>query len=197
MKKLMPLVASIILILVAGIFASAGMMAKFSDTETSKNNKFEAGTLDLEIKGKSKLEIEVKDMKPGDSDSKAIELENKGSIDGKVSIHIMNVVNDEGKNPESETGNTAEPGELGLYLLITIKYDNNDDGDYNDPGEVIVSGQALNTLQCVENLMGTLDAQGKKSKKNCLISWELPIDTGNDVQGDKVTFDIEFYLEQA
>jgi len=47
-------------------------------------------------------------------------LSNTGYEDGVVTIWISGIVNSEGANPESETGDTAEPGELSDYLILNV-----------------------------------------------------------------------------
>lgn len=49
MKKIMPLAASIALILIAGMFAGAGTIAYFSDTENAGNPGFRAKILDIRV----------------------------------------------------------------------------------------------------------------------------------------------------
>lgn len=191
MKKLFGLV--IALAMVIGL-VGMGTFALFSDTETSTGNSFTAGTLDLKVNGGDDpvlALITVGNMTPGNTGSVVVALSNAGSLHGIADIHILSAVNGEGLNPESETGNLAEPGELGLYLLITIAYDADNDGVYEI---TVVNGVALNSLVCLDYDLGPLSAG---LSRNCKISWNLPAGTGNDVQGDTVTSSIEFSLKQA
>lgn len=187
---------SLLMIGLIAMLISAGTYAYFSDTETSSGNTFTAGELDLKVDGKDDPNVgsyfTVGDVKPGDEGNVEIVLNNDGTIDGTADLHIKDVSNTEGTNPESET-DTTEPGDLGAVLLITIQYDANGDGDYDDTGETIVTNESLNSLECQNKTLGALNAS---QSRNVKISWSLPAATGNDVQGDVVTFDIEFSLDQ-
>ena len=175
-------------LLVIGMLALAvgwGTYSYFSDTETSSGNTFTAGTLDLKVNGLDDplpAFFEVSNVKPGDSGSKTIALKNDGTIEGIAKIHIKNVANTEGENPEPET-DKDEPGDLGKYLVLKIWYD----------ADLIVTDE-VNDLNSV---ITTLGALGAGLTRNVKIDWELPSGVGNDILGDKVTFDIEFILEQA
>jgi hypothetical protein len=63
----------------------------------------------------------IGNIKPGDSSgTMTVELHNAGSWSCSVTIWVSDIVNSKGTNPESETGDTAEPGELGNYLIFNI-----------------------------------------------------------------------------
>ena len=120
MKKILISLMSIALVI--GL-VGVGTMAYFSDTETSTGNTFTAGTLDLTVDGANDpllVKFTLTDLAPGSSGTITYVLANVGSIDGYVDIQGVTVVNTEGINPESETGDTNEPGELGANLLVTV-----------------------------------------------------------------------------
>jgi len=176
-------------LLLLGVIAAivgSGTLAYFSDTETSTNNVFAAGTIDLQVDGKDDPNVttyfSVSDVYPPANGSVVINLTNVGTNAGMADIHIKNVVNGEGSNPVSET-DTVQPGDLGKYLNITIVYD----------GNTIVNDVPINDLNCTNYDMGILNAS---ETKQVTISWNLPAWVGNDVMGDNVTFDIEFSLNQ-
>jgi len=194
-KSTKSILVSLLIICVAAILISAATYASFSDTETSEDNTFTAGTLDLKVDGNDDpiaRYFNVSNAKPGDTGNAEINLNNSGSIDGSAHLVVRDVVNTEGTNPEPET-DIAEPGDLGPALLITIEYDANGDGDYDDTGETIATDTSLNDLDTQNKSLGTLSAGVSKKVK---ISWSLPATTGNEVQGDEAAFDIEFSLNQ-
>ena len=163
-----------------------GTYSYFNDTETSTDNTFTAGTLDLKVDGADDslpVYFSVSNVKPTDSDSKTIKLKNDGTIQGKAYIHIKNVANVEGANPEPET-DKVDPGDLGQYLQIQIKYD----------GVIKVAWTSIDSLNSVKNELGIL---GGGAEKDAEILWKIEGTVGNDIMGDIVTFDIEFILEQA
>lgn len=145
MKKIMPLAISIILMLVAGMFASAGLMAIFTDTETSTGNNFAAGTLDLKVGGSDFVDdpnvvhIVISDIKPGWSAYYKWTLKNMGSIAGKVKVQFSAITNSENgvNEPEADAEDDPSPvpalwrigpdtlgrpeGELGEYLKASLR----------------------------------------------------------------------------
>ena len=129
-------------------------------------------------------------VKPGSSGTKTVTLQNTGTESGSVTIWLSNIISGEGLNPQSETGNTADPGELDLYLLLSIA----------------VSG--LNTNMTLPATIGNFPqsvSDAKFIKINSLNAgdtvtlvwhWKLSPETGNDVQGDMLSFSINYTLEQ-
>ena len=131
MKKLMPLAASIVLILVASLFASAGTLAIFSDTETSTGNTLTAGTLDLEVDSPNPvMTISVSNIAPGWQGIYQWTLHNVGSLPGYLYVEFSPITNnDNGCNdPETEAETNeygavspgADEGELGAYLRAWV-----------------------------------------------------------------------------
>jgi len=214
MKKLMPLAASIALILVASLFATAGTMTLFSDTETSEGNIGTAGTLDLKV-GMSDLRDDpiahatLVNLKPGDyccsdgnpascrheSDEHLVfTVKNDGSIDGNFWIEIVNIVNYEnGQNePESLVDSTTgdEEGELGQGVHMYFAYYIN--GNWKS------CGSGIDELsRGVKNVLKPLEPD---QEATICIGWNLKnkgpaID--NKIQSDSLEFDIIFHLDQA
>ena len=173
--------------LVIGILALAvgwGTYSYFSDIETSSGNTFTAGTLDLKVDGTDDplpVYFTVSDVKPGDSGSKDIVLNNAGSLAGKAYIHFKNVVDSPGTTPEPEP--TPDYGELSANLYIRVKVD----------GVTKAEGY-LSTINSTKYELGTIAGGGSLT---VTIEWSIPSDVGNVIMDDRVTFDIEFILEQA
>ncbi len=148
-----------------------------------------ANPVDLVLGGEGASSWSITNIKPGDNGLKTVTLHNAGYQRGLVTIWVSNIVNSEGNNPESETGNTSEPGEVGNYLLFRL------------------SGPGLSTNLSFPVKIGELPQSASAPnyiKINPLnpgdtISldwrWELPAATGNDVQGDSLSFTINYVLE--
>jgi len=213
MKKIMPLATSIAIILIAGIFASAGTMAWFSDTETAYDNLVKAGTLDLKVGGSDFVDdpnvvhVTLTNMKPGDGVGTAEHytiqyqwiLKNVGSLDGEVYIEIKNLIDYENGRTEPEkandgTGGNPGPGngELSQFLKMHI----------NAPGGagfIYLVGSCDHTLAYWANAgrLGPWSLPANSQIDPLVLEIALPEDVGNVVQSDSVEFDIEFYLEQA
>lgn len=115
MKKIIPLTASIIVVLVAGVFAGAGTLANFSDTETSEDNIGTAGILDLKVKGSSwdddpvVKQLSIGNIKPGNTYTLGtFKLKNAGTVKGNLTLKIKNPVSHENslEEPEKAEGDT-------------------------------------------------------------------------------------------
>jgi len=174
------LMAAMALALVAGLIGM-GVYAKWSDTETSKDNYFQAGSLDLKVNGKDDpnvpVLIEAKNVVPGQGDSVEVTLENAGTLDGEAYLHIKNLVCYENDVIEPEVDD--EPGKVELCdaILVTI-------------------GGVTRTLpQWVNQTVSLGDLAGNSSMP-VTISWEIDENAGPNIMTDKCTFEIEFSLEQ-
>jgi predicted ribosomally synthesized peptide with SipW-like signal peptide len=178
------LVSMMVIGLVAAL-AGAGLYALFSDTETSSGNYFSAGTLDLKVDGKEDPDVpvyfELKDVKPGDSDSVEIVLSNEGSIDGVAYLTFTDVMDDPGTTPEPE--DLPDEGELSENLYIEVY-----------AGEVLVAEGYLSDLAESPIKLGSLTAGDSIT---VTIKWSIDSEVGNEIMGDVVTFDMLFSLEQA
>lgn len=146
--------------------------------------------VDLELGGEATTPWVVSGIKPGDSGTKTVELRNVGTVNGHITIWFDEIVNSEGLNPEAETGDTAEPGELGDYLVIDVTVEG--------------LGTNLNLPVTVSNLpTGLLSADyievvpiNAGETLNLVWHWELPEETGNVVQGDSLTFTTNYFLRE-
>jgi len=189
---------SILMITLLAVVVGIGTVAYFSDIETSTGNKFAAGTLDLVVNDQNpwtSTPISVSNMKPGDSSSVVIKLQNAGSIDGYVSMWIKDVTNSPGETPEPEGNPADDHGELGANIKITIWRDGDHDGVVDDGEYVYVQGAALNSLNNMKVVSNLLLGAGDTVYIG--FKWEIPTDVGNEIMGDSVTFTIEFVLSQV
>ena len=132
------------LVLIASAFASAGTLAIYTDTETSTDNAFTAGILDLKVDDADSPVVpwEMGPMEPGDTYFTGFKtLKNVGDVDGNLTITITNLVCRENgrEEPEKAAGDPAgtqmDPdgfsqdtgnGELWDQVLFSIVIDNGD-----------------------------------------------------------------------
>jgi hypothetical protein len=155
-------------------------------------------TLDLQLDDPAIIRWEYFDIMPGYSGIEPVNLHNTGDIPGYIYIWISDIVDGEGLNPESETGNTSEPGELGSCILLNIINPEMSFGrltgtGYMEPFSLPVSissfpgssNQALFILDTAIYPGETLELQWQ---------WELPASVGNQAQGDTVSFTIYYML---
>jgi predicted ribosomally synthesized peptide with SipW-like signal peptide len=104
MKKIMPLMASVMLILVAGMFAGAGTLAYFSDTEKISVADINAGTLNLQVDANDPCtqHITLSNIAPGWSKMYDWTLKNTGSITGVVKVEFSAITEIENGMNEPE-----------------------------------------------------------------------------------------------
>lgn len=169
MKKIL---ISILAIALVAAFVGVGVYAEFTDTETSTTNSFTAGTLNLtvdDLEGASvPVYITETELKPGDNNSAA-----------PVSISLDNIGSIAGNLTIKcdATGSAELAGEIDVTI---------------DDGTVSVT-KKLSAWASAE-AFGAISAKGTKT---VTMVWSLPGSAGDNIQGDGVTFSIEFKLVQA
>lgn len=125
---------------------------------------------------------------PGDSGTKVITVQNTGYNKGDLTIWLSNIVNTEGTNPEFESP-PGTTGELGQYLTLNI-----------------TSGRLTTNISMPALLTGLPQSASDTNKIQVLSllpgetvtlnwNWSLPPETGNIVQGDSLSFTINYLLE--
>lgn len=218
MKKI---VMSLLTIAVVGALVGSGVMATFFDFESSEDNVFTAGTLDLQVvspyqgepypgfppqntyNGMNIPGIELQDVKPGAPPVEwRMHVNNLGSLDGVLFIHFVVTANNENTllDPEVDFGDTPPSGigngELGANLVVEIYY-----GDESQwPNLTFIYSGTLDDLNCQQielgALFGELGPPLPKDGKDVFLVFRLPPGTTSICQSDSVTFDIELILEQ-
>ena len=223
MKKL--IVALLVICMVAAAIG-IGTWALFSDYETSPDNTFCAGDLDLKVDGLDDPTVatyfEIACMKPGDEGVVEIVLSNVGCVDGVADIHIKEMIDHENGiiEPEGEgnkypDGNPLVPGdlpcegdsglpdltpnvgELSQYLEFVITADM-DAVPVGDPldGDYETVVVPLGNLTDIECINWIYGDLPAESDIGLKIEWFLPETVCNIIMTDCVTFDIEFSLNQ-
>jgi len=132
----------------------------------------------------------IENIMPGMSGSQVITVKNTGAAAGNLTIWISNVANIEGTPPQFQPDPGPE-GDLGDYLVFSVL------------SPRISSNIAMPAL--IGNLPQTAGdsnyvkvhslASGETITINW--SWSLPAGTGNIAQGDSLSFDINYMLEQV
>ena len=216
MKKIFGLtVAALMVIALVG----GGTWAYFSDVETSVDNTFTAGTLDLTPDTLDIHVISYSDVYPGWSNvsggthNDSWTLINDGNVDGDLIIAIGAIANaDNGtEDPEGDTGSgDTTLGDLGAALDVVFWADLNsngsidggvwvDDGNgYMDvgEGEKMYEGDLDSMPATYPPTSGKIDLDGSGSID---VYFDASVDTtvGNGIMGDSSTFDITFQLDQT
>ena len=150
----------------------------------------ETNPVDLVLGGAGAVAWNIANVKPSDSGIKIVELHNAGSGDGLVTVWISDLVSGEGLNPESETGNTAEPGEFADYLFLDLT------------AEGLTSN--LNFPVAIGNFPRNnagpdyIEIIPLKAGETVFLrwDWQIPAQANNDLQGDNITYTINYLLRE-
>jgi len=198
-KGKVTIIASVLAIALVAVGIGMGTMAYFSDVETSDDNLFTAGTLNLEVSGDDPLveAFAVTDTYGGASGFKDWALKNTGSIEGSLDITFSELVDlDNGGNePErAAVGDSGESsGDLAEVLDLLIYIDVVEDDAYVALDDVLVyDGFASGIVG--EKLSNYTMAAGYA--KSIRIEWSIAEGVGNEIQSDSAGFDIAFELLQ-
>ncbi len=203
MKKILGLTVAALLVMA---LVGGGTWAYFSDTEASTDNSLTAGTLDLNIDGGNTAvtTFSVTDKAPGDSGNGSSTLANAGSLNGELDVTFSAITNTPGAGGTEYEGGS---GELGANAEIAVYIDVDQSGDwssgdiglksdgttYNNPTALdyaAIDNYGSDSFDAVETIIAS-------AADDFIILWRIPTTAGNDIQGDSVSFDITFTLEQA
>jgi len=195
------LTASVMLVVLAITVFGAGTFAYLSGEETSTGDTFtvDADEPDLELSpcgSQPYLPFDVSDVNPGDSGVADINLTNAGTVDGWLSMKIINCTNDENERlePESEAGDiTPDEGELGSKLYLEIWFDDDNDGEIGT-GEQLIKEDYVDNLCEIKISIDAIMESGMTWTIG--IKWSVASDVGNITQSDRLTFDIAFTLSE-
>lgn len=188
-------------ILIVSVLCTGGVRAYIgNDVFDNASN----GTVVLKLGNTTQQEaINVPDAAPGDSGQYVYHLENRGNASGILSINIPNVTDIAGT-----TGKYADgAGDLGRNMEMAFYIDTDASGDWSqgDLG-LSVDGRAYQYRSSTK--YDILDNYTKAEwgneitlspgmKLNLVALWHMPASTGNEIQGDSVSFDINFALAQV
>ncbi len=174
--------------------------AYFSDTETSDDNTFTAGTLDLELDGVNTnvVKFNVNNAVPGDSACGTWKVKNVGDTTGYLDLESIVVTDSAGTTPEPEP--TTDSGELSSNMNVVIFVDNgagtngNANNCIKDGTEVQIYNGALSGI--AGNYGENLELSGSSSSYVSM-SWEIPTTVANSIMDDSVDLDMTFELAQT
>lgn len=144
--------------------------------------------VDLNILGYGSVPWNIEAAAPGDGGARGVTLRNVGSEAGAVTIWLSNIRSLEGLNPEPETGDTSEPGELDGYLTLRLA-----GSGLSGSGAAIPVRDFPTTADAVNKI--TLGELKPGEDVDLVWEWRLPAATGNEVQGDQLQFNINYLIE--
>lgn len=189
---------------------STGTFTYFSDIETSENNTFTAGTIDIELSQNDNYvripgdQSPLPDLKPCQTGYIYITIHNIGTNPVDIWKQIDNIRNGDGVNSEPEDEYYLNhPGSEGRRISDWIHYDMtvngietipksegwylSDDGPYLPPD---------NSDKGVESWWMYLGVIQQGESMDVQQSYHLDADVDNWGQGDRVFFDMVFFAQQ-
>lgn len=187
------------MIAVVSSTAVGATQAYFSDTETSLNNTFAAGTLDLTANGNNgtnTVRFTIAGMRPGNQPTGSWTLANVGSINGYLDLKNITVTNNENGRiePEVEAGDTTDgTGELQDVVNFRLYIDRDKAGGYSAGDIMIYNGPTGNIAGNYNQ--DELIAAGSDVRLVAVFDWwNTPND--NKAMGDDMTLNMTFELGQ-
>jgi spore coat-associated protein N len=194
MKK--KVVLSLMLILVAASVIGGSAFAAFLDLETSTNNTFTAGTLDLKTNDADGVTqtLYATSMKPGQSLGPAtIVLKNAGSINGATLDIVFNYTENDGTNPPEFPMNKTADETAAVLEINTLEY-----GGFSLLSAV--TDYQPNGYKDIEDLkhanLSGLSGINASQTKDFIIKVTLRSGIGNEFQADGINMTITFMLNQ-
>jgi len=214
MKKI--LISLAVVVAVAAVVIG-GTIAYFSDTETSSNNTFTAGTIDLKISNGSgwtdsdiKL-VELDDLKPGVIHyvKKYLKVEsNPANVWLKIGGFVCETgivtdaeCEDQGGNWDGAActswGTNGDYNKLHKYTTYDLFIDKNKNGVFDAEDEMIIDHDDHMKLSDIANIWIRLGEFEPGTQVDIVQSFELQKEVTNWAQGDKCTFTEEFLAMQV
>ncbi len=208
MKKIIGL--TIVALLILSII-SIGTFAYFSDTETSNNNTFTAGTLNLTVDtndGTNTVKFTVTNANPGQNGTSTWALVNVGNSAGYVDLESISVTSTENYNlatneaeaaDDTDTSNLTGGGELAANMDVVLFVDDGIGGGtanngIKDGGEVAIYTGKLNAIAGSYNQNLALAASGTAYIS---MGWSVATSVNNIIQGDSAILNMTFELGQT
>jgi len=203
-KKILGLTLAVVLVI--GLVAG-GTWALFSDTETTGDNIFQAGTIDLTIGGTGATGVNFTNMKPGDTATATIVVTNVGTLPGSLYASSGYVENDMANAPTPDM--TAD--DFAKMLLITAFTADTVDilaaiPDVDADSRITVYDMVNDTTGAtVTGYSDPASGHGWFSYDTDMTAAEVhtyvltlqfDINADNDYQGDGITWTFEFLLTQ-
>lgn len=201
------LLISLLVVAIVGVGAGAATAAFLSARRTTSINRFEQGTLDLNVAsgGVAVEPFVIENIgNTGDiSGTKEWTVTNTGTLPGRLLVRIKNLQNNENscndQEKETEPGCTLDNiGELGGVINLKLSLNGSNQAALNgtdvvssflanaDQGNIGTAWKALPTITLQPNDTVTVGAHWATGEA----------DYGNEIQSDDLTFDMDFRLIQ-
>jgi len=201
------LLVSLLVMTVVGVGAGAATAAFLSARRTTSVNRFQQGTLDLDVASGTvavdPFVIENLGTTGDISGSKEYTITNTGTLPGRLLVRIVNLQNNENgcndQEKEIEPACTADTmGELGgvINLKLTLAGSNQVGLNGTDVVSSFLANADQATIGTAWNALPTITLQ-PNGTVTVTAHWATgEADYGNEVQSDDLTFDMDFRLIQ-
>ncbi len=213
MKKI---IASLAMITLVGTLVVGATSAIFFDTETSSDNTFAAGTLNLTVDGQDDsnvVSVSLGNMKPGDgvggAEHSLIKYQwtlcNTGTLPGQPWIEIVNLrdldngcTEAEATVPDVTCGGDPD-GELSANLFMQLNAAGAGGFEYPHGPGCVAGRNCPVSYWATHGPVGqgtweTIPAEGCTAPM--VLEFAIPTTVGNIIQSDSSLFDIVFHLDQ-
>ncbi|MBP9819250.1 hypothetical protein KBC79_00775 [Candidatus Woesebacteria bacterium] len=201
-------IQSVIVITITLTIAGAALtQSLYRDIKQSDRSQFAMGTLDLLLNDENNMaatSIEIANIGEKDSleGSKLWVVKNNGSLPGKLSVDISNLVSQENgcNEPEALIDSTCDDpgvglGELGSATHITLAMDDGQSVETLVVSDLGPTGLASFQQQWLEQVGKIVLPPGKSV--DFILSWDIRGDEqSNQLQSDSLAFDVTFILNQ-
>lgn len=188
---------SLFIVAAVAAIAGVGTWAYFSDTATVSGSTVTAGTLDLKIDSDPSSSNQIwsdgfsspivfDKLAPGFSQSQIVDIQKQGDIDGTASIRFHLTSN------KDRTAGGDWSGQLAQNMRVKISYAPNN----TDFGSVLYDF-TLADYHANTNLLPLGAITGSDKIASVKLEWYIPTSVENEIQGDSLTVDTIFGLEQV
>lgn len=208
-REQLTIIKSIFVIAItASIAGFALTQSLFRDTERSAQSAFVVGTLDMAVDGKNgtaaeNITVTNLGSSAAQSGGKTWRINNVGTLPGKLSLHVENLISNENgcNEPEELVDNTcanpgANQGELGSRIATSIALTK----EGSTKTIITTTLEATNAPQFAQQWETNAGAVivPPDGQVDVTFSWEMDdAEYDNSIQSDDVTFDLVFDLKQV
>jgi spore coat-associated protein N len=161
--------------LIAAVAVAVGSSASFTASSANPSNTFAAGTLSI-LNSKAGAVLTASGMKPGDSATGMVDVQNSGSLSGAFTVSRSNIVDSDGANP------------LSAKLSLVVK----DCGDFSSGTPTCDAGDPVKytgtIAAMVSTALGTF-AASEKHRYEFAVTFDSSADNAYQGDNSSVQFD--------
>jgi spore coat-associated protein N len=162
--------------LIAAVAVAVGSSASFTASSANPSNTFATGTLSILNSKEGLAVLTASGMKPGDSATGTVDVQNTGSLSGAFSLSRSNIVDSDGANPLSAKLNLVVK-DCGDFSLGTPTCDAGDPQKYS--GTIAAMGSSA---------LGTF-AANEKHRYQFAVTFDSSADDAYQGDNSSVKFD--------